>query len=360
MLDSNEEKMDQLEASKFVPFLFRRLADLQLSTTEQQEGGVSVPRPNTPLSPSGFGLPSSSSNSSLSGSLAAKQPKSLNPLHYHDGAMKLTLAAELVTLIRTLHKQTSTAMQAPLGGDAPTNSDWSSAICSFLHVHLLSLSRLVSADQPLVVGARSDVGMALACCAVIGGHSEVLRVGGMVAATQKGSEGEQGIVVSVERLSNRARVLFCHTPARVIECTLSRVRPADSVAPSPSLVPLSPALLRVFQTFTVALAQEEQERLRLEAAALAQRRQAEEEATVRALQKQFDDEQRRLDDPFAGLQDELAAFWACPAWYTSGPNSRGRGRGRSGSWAGACASAYSHRAARHCCQCAGMSACRRI
>jgi len=324
-LDESEAKLDALECSKFVTFLFRRLAELQLATTEQQEGGVAVPRPNTPLAASSSLSPSSS----LSSLVAAHKPppKSVNPLACQDGAMKLTLASELVSLIRTLHQQSepSSSVAVPVASapamDSARNTDWSTAIHAFIGTHLLSLAKLVASDEPRIASAshKNEVGMSLACLSVIGGHSEVLRVGGMVAATQRGAESEQGILVAVDRVSNRAKVLFRHTPHRVIECDLSRVRAVDAVAPSEGLVTLNHALLQVFQVFTRALQQEEQERLQAEQEAAEKKKKLEEEKALRALQKQFDDEEAKLLDPFGGFQDELQAFWACPACTFESP-----------------------------------------
>jgi hypothetical protein len=233
--------------------------------------------------------------------------------------MKLTLAAELVGLIRTLHQQSETtavAAASSVSGSEPVrNRDWSTAIHAFISAHLLNLAKLVASDEARIAGTsvKGEVGLSLACLSVIGGHSEVLRVGGMVAATQKGAEREQGIVVAVDRLSNRAKILFRHTPHRVIECDLTRVRPVDSVQPSEGLVTLNNALLQVFQVFTRALQQEEQERLRAEQEAAERKKILEEEKALRALQKQFDEEEAKMLDPFGGFKDELQAYWACPA-----------------------------------------------
>ena len=40
---------------------------------------------------------------------------------------------------------------------------------------------------------------------------------------------------------------------------------------------------------------------------------------MRKLQKQFDEEEAKLSDPFGGFRDELAAFWACPACTFENP-----------------------------------------
>lgn len=313
--DANEEKLDQLEGEKLIAFIFKKLADLLLATTNIDSADA-MGRPSTPLANVSGGAAAA-----IAGHAA--KSKHLNPLEFRDGQMKLVLASELVMLIRSLHHQTHVSVASASGRSSPqtiVNHDWSRAIHSFLTSHLLGLSQLVASDEPRIASSslRSEVGLTLACLSVIGGHTEVARVGGLVRTSKQG-ESELGVIVSLDRLANRCKVLFRHAPMKVIEVELSKVTAVDSVPPDATLVTLNHALLHSFQIFTRALSEEEQERIRMEAELEQKKKEKAEKLELERLQKEFDAEEAKMMDPFGGFRDELAAFWACPACTFENP-----------------------------------------
>ena len=101
--------------------------------------------------------------------------------------------------------------------------------------------------------------LTLASLSIVGGYTDRLRVGGRVQAAGGSSASapnaakESGLVVLIDRSAGRVKVLFDHTPGKVIECELSKLRPVSSVPPDSSLLLRFPAVLAAFAAFIESL-----------------------------------------------------------------------------------------------------------
>lgn len=144
--------------------------------------------------------PRSSGSTAAASVEALARSNAANPFDQRNGEVVLTTAAELVSLLR--HLLTS-------------KTEWSSAVSALLEYSFQRLPELLKQPEALDPSSPA-LRLALAALSVAGGHTERLREGGRVETSTSGAMKEAGWVVSLDRGSGKIRVLFDHSPNRVI------------------------------------------------------------------------------------------------------------------------------------------------
>lgn len=170
----------------------------------------------------------------------------------HHGAEFLAFTSELVCFCRCLL----------------ASAEWRRAMLESFSNSLCRLPDFVderspTLSQPAMESLHADSGGiidAFAALAVIGGHTDVLRVGGRVErVTTLGGIGggaapapdtvERGTVVHYDRLEALASVVFDSNPKRVLQCSLQKLRPVPEVGVDPSIMPLRKKHVPGFMVF---------------------------------------------------------------------------------------------------------------
>ncbi len=171
-----------------------------------------------------------------------------------------------------------------------------------------------------VAWSSDQIATTLAALSVLGGDSPRFRVGCRVQTKRKGrgsageSSVETGVLVAIDRSAGRVKVLFDHNFHRVTECDIDKLEPVPEVAPSSSLIQLSPQLLSVFQIFTQALMDEEK------ADKLAREQKKKREIEKKEAKEKREREKKEREKEKAkqkAKETALSSEWSCPTYVAA-------------------------------------------
>ena len=223
----------------------------------------------------------------------------LNPYDHRTGDVHLSLAASMIMHLRALLKEgqreekeevdsqpeeeqkmkaaeEEVKLQRRIEHKPSSHSNsrrsWADEILllmttAFQHLPSLSASQLTSfqLDSSLPQSMSSPASfspllLTIAGLSILGGYSDRIRVGSHVqtvsASTSSHAAKEVGVVVYLDRNAGRVKVLFEHSPQKVIECDLTKLRSSSAVPADSSLLLLYPVVLAAFTSFIESLQRE--------------------------------------------------------------------------------------------------------
>jgi len=185
----------------------------------------------------------------------------INSIDDRNGEVSLCLAADFVALLRTL-LAFPTCVNNMAETERKTAQQWSAAVSAVLSDALQQLHAQV---QPAFVASIPQLQpdhvilTALAALSVSGGFTDRLNEGSRVETQASGALKESGVMLELDRVSGKAKVLFDHNPNRVIECDISQLVAAVVPIDDSCLLPLSPQTLYLIKHFIEALLREEKD-----------------------------------------------------------------------------------------------------
>ena len=236
-------------------------------------------------------------------------PPYVNPYDYRSGDVHLSLAAAMVMFVRQRLKQAQQAQEAETEALAedeerrqeekmkhaeedekadkphkrtsqPQRRTWADEINAVMTLALTSLPTLASnpaastfhldSSSPASFSASSPATfpaflLLITSISLLGGYADRIRVGGKVqtisSSSSSASHKETGTVVFLDRSAGRVKVLFDHTPHKVIETDLSKLRSTTSVPADSSLLLRYDGVMEAFDAFVRELQQENKKEL---------------------------------------------------------------------------------------------------
>ena len=234
-----------------------------------------------------------------------------NPYDYRSGDVQLSLAAAMIMFIRQRLQRAQQAQQAAVDAAneeverredeekqkqaeedeksarkqhkhsaQPQRRTWADEINSVLTEALASMpsaasnpassafnldSSAITSFSPSSPANFPSFLLLIAAISLLGGYADRIRVGGRVqtvsSSSSSASQKETGTVVSLDRSAGRVRVIFDHTPHKVIETDLSKLRSTASVPADSSPLLRHDGVMEAFDILVRELQQENKREL---------------------------------------------------------------------------------------------------
>jgi len=264
-----------------------------------------------------------------------------SPFEYRNGQSVLAHASDALALLRILGVVVPTTPSSSASEDAQDNGEdtktkeeedekeeerlaaersvssleWEAQVRALIAYGFRQLPKLINKSQGGMNADHlrqnpCDLPYAMAAFSIIGGHSPQLTIGGRVEIVRSSSSGddegamrETGDLVYLDRSSNICRVRFDHTPARVVECEISKLRAIDPVEFDPKALftttTLTKDFISIFQLFTQVLNEDATEQVK--------RKEEEEKAKKVQESERKEKEAKRIQRE----KEAASATWDC-------------------------------------------------
>jgi hypothetical protein len=194
----------------------------------------------------------------ITSTAAAEQKTHISPYSYYSGEVQLALSVTYQQLFTKILSNSE---------EDNTFTNWAQLLLDIFHSSIKDLSQFVKQLNE-TQGIQGSMGkemhnsylVLLSFISILGGYNTPISVGALaqiVSSSSAASNNEVATVLSVDRISNKARLLFAGNSSKVVDCELSKLRAISNKSGNQEfigrIIQASPQLLVSFQLLIQSL-----------------------------------------------------------------------------------------------------------